>query len=101
AADNWKSREKRLSSVYSVLARAHNELQITDPMPTRTSNYYNRPFKVIHADLFAEAINNRIKSRAVRRLKPYIGSVDQFVDSTDVLSDLGFCRQLNVIYKGR
>jgi hypothetical protein len=97
-ADNWKLRETHLSNAYSILARAHNKLQITESMPIKTSKYFTRPFNVIHADNFADAIRKGIKSRAVRDLKPYVGSIDQFVDSTDVLSDIALCRQLQDVY---
>jgi len=98
-AGDWKSRERHLSIVYSAIARAHNKLGITGAMPIKTSNYFSRPYKVIHADAFADAIRKRIRSSAVRSLTPHIGSVDQFVDNTDVLSDMELCRELCVVYR--
>jgi hypothetical protein len=97
-ADNWKERERKLSAAYSLMARSHNELKITAPMPTRTSKYFNRPFKVIHADAFADAIGKEITDRAVRRLRRFAGSIDQFVDSTDVLCSMDACRSFRGIY---
>jgi hypothetical protein len=101
AADDWKTREANLSRAYSVLAAAHNKLEITGPMPTRTSNYFGRPFKVIHADAFAVAIRGQIQSSSVRRLRPHIGSIDQFVDNTDVLSNTRLCQELAGTVFGR
>jgi hypothetical protein len=98
SADNWRSRETRLSKAYSVIAAAHNKLGVTKPLPTRTSNYFSRPYKVIHADVFSEEILKAITSSAVKRLRPNIGSVDQFASSTDLLSDMSLCRELEYIY---
>jgi len=41
---------------------------------------------VIHTVRFAEAICTQITSQEVQRLPAHLGSVDQYVDSTDVLS---------------
>jgi len=98
SADNWRSRETRLSKAYSVIAAAHNKLGITKPLPTRTSNYFSRPYKVIHADVFSDEISKAITSSTVKRLRPNIGSIDQFASSTDLLSDMSLCRELDSIY---
>jgi len=100
AATEWKKRERALSRAYAILAKAHNKLTITEPLPTKATNYFSRPYKVIHADKFAEEIRKAIKSPAVRKIKPDIGSIDQFTDSTDVVSDLDLCRELRTIYQG-
>lgn len=98
SAGNWKERERHLSKAYSLIAAAHNKLGITKPLPTRTSNYFSRPFKVIHADVFADRILKSITAPAVKKLKPHIGSVDQFAASTDLLSDLDLCRDMESVY---
>ena len=98
SADNWKTKEARLSRAYSVVADAHNKLGITKSLPTRTSNYFNRPYQVIHADRFSDEILSAIASPTVRRLKPYIGSIDQFSCSPDLLSEMGLCADLESIY---
>jgi hypothetical protein len=53
---------------------------------------------VLHSDDFVEAIRAAIADEAVRRLPPYIGSIDQFVDSTDVLSEVPVFRGAAAIY---
>ena len=63
----------------------HNNLQITDPLPIEVTQFYNRPFMVIQAGRFVEAIRNQIKSEAVLALPKHLGAVDQFIDSTDAL----------------
>lgn len=96
---NWKQREKILAKVYSIVVQSHNSLKITKHLPTKVSKYYGRPYLVIHADKFAEAIKAKITNPAVRRIKVKIGAVDQFIDSTDVIENLELCQRLGVFYK--
>jgi hypothetical protein len=60
------------------------------------SPYYTRPFLVIHADRFVDAIRAAITSEQVLALPEHLGSVDQFVDSTDALRYLD---RLKVVYR--
>ncbi|MFI9627561.1 hypothetical protein [Streptomyces sp. NPDC052042] len=48
---------------------------------------------MLHAERFAAALTDRITDPAVRGLPP-IGAVDQFVDSTDVLTRPGLTREV-------
>jgi Domain of unknown function (DUF4037) len=73
-ARSWKRREKWLLQAYSVLAQQHNALKITKPMSTMTSNYYGRPYSVIHGERFASAIKQAIQDPEVRKIKADIGS---------------------------
>jgi hypothetical protein len=98
-AKTWKTRERRLAQAYSVVAKQHNILGITKQLPTRASNYYSRPYLVIHGDSFAEAIKNAIKDPQVRRIKTEVGSIDQFTDSTDVVENLPLSKSLAVVYR--
>ncbi|MFE2517855.1 hypothetical protein [Streptomyces mirabilis] len=50
-----------------------------------TRPYHSRPFQVLRADRFSKALTARITDPTLRDLLP-VGSVDQFLDSTDVLS---------------
>jgi hypothetical protein len=63
----------------------HNTLGITTPLTTKVSQFHNRPFLVIQADRFVDAIRAAIKSEEVLVLPEHLGSIDQFVDSTDAL----------------
>jgi hypothetical protein len=65
------------------VAETHNALGITDPLTTKVSQFHNRPFWVIHADRFVDAIRAAIKSEEVLVLPEHLGSIDQFIDSTD------------------
>ncbi|MBX3066779.1 MAG: hypothetical protein KF726_27610, partial [Anaerolineae bacterium] len=100
SAGDWQEREQHLSACYRLLAEMHNALGITDPLPTEVTSYYDRPFKVIHGDQFAEAIVARITDEQVKRLPQFIGGIDQWVDSTDVLAHADRGKPLKVMYEG-
>jgi hypothetical protein len=84
-ANLWEERQIHLTVAYQFVAEMHNALGITDPLATEVSQFYSRPFLVIHADRFVDAIRAVITSEEVRALPEHLGSIDQFVDSTDAL----------------
>jgi hypothetical protein len=85
-AGSWEGRQKYLSVAYEYLAEMHNSLGITERLPAKVSQFYNRPFWVINAGRFVEAIRDQIKSEEVLALPEHLGAFDQFVDSTDALN---------------
>lgn len=86
-AIEWQARQKHLAAAYEFVAEMHNSLGVTDSLPAAASRFHNRPFLVIHGDVFAAAIRAEISSEEVRSLPANVGGIDQFIDSTDVLSD--------------
>jgi hypothetical protein len=98
ASKNWQEREQHLSAAYEHVAAMHNDLGITEPVPTKVSPFHNRPFMVIHADAIAQAIWEAIEDDEVKALPYGVGKVDQVVDSTDVLSHTARCRRLASLY---
>lgn len=95
-AQSWKEREKWLSKAYTIVAQYHNSLKITEPLSIRASKYHKRPYLVIHADQFAKAIKKQIRHKDVKDIKTNIGSIDQFVDSTDALSYPEIFQQIKI-----
>jgi len=85
-ASTWQERQDYLTQAYEYMANVHNELGITDSLTTKVSQFHNRPFMIIHADNFADAIYAEIKDEEVKQLPKYLGGINQYVDSTDVLS---------------
>ncbi|MEV6209711.1 DUF4037 domain-containing protein [Kitasatospora sp. NPDC051914] len=85
AATDWRTREHHLARAWTAVATAHNQLGLTDPVDPATRPYHARPFQVLHAERFTTALTARITDPDISSL-PTIGTVDQFVDSTDVLS---------------
>ncbi len=99
-AESWQEREKHLSVAYEYVAEMHNALGITEKLPAQVSSFHGRPFMVIQGDVFVEALRAKISDPEVKRItsKTFIGSVDQFSDSTDVLSDRRIFRKLRELY---
>jgi hypothetical protein len=98
-AQTWPKRERHLSAAYEAAAEQFNGLGITPPLPAQVSSFHDRPYQVIHSGQFVEAIQAAITDEAVRRLPLNLGSVDQFVDSTDVLDEVKRLRKLKSIYE--
>jgi hypothetical protein len=67
-------------------------------LPTAVSRFHERPYLVIDAERFSRAIRARIADERLRRLPPDVGSIDQFVDSTDVLTNASLRAKLAAIY---
>lgn len=98
-AKSWSEREAHLGRAYETIARLHNELQITESIaPKLMSHYYDRPYKVIMADRFVDAITASIKDEQIKNLLP-IGGVDQFVASTDLVTRPDVCHDLASLYQ--
>ncbi len=95
----WQAREEHLSQAYEIVAHAHNALGITPPQETRVSPFHTRPYQVIHADAFVSAILAVIADPAVKALGRPIGSVNQFLDSTDILSHTPRCNKLKILWE--
>lgn len=97
-ARDWQERERYLSPAYEIVAEMHNALGITSQMPVKVSQFHDRPFLVIQGETFAKAIWNAIEDEEVRSLPFGVGKVDQWVDSTDILSSTPRWGKLGVIY---
>jgi hypothetical protein len=80
------------------VAEMHNKLQVTEALDTAVRRFHERPYWVIDGDRFVDALRAAIADPEVRALPAHLGSVDQFVDSTDVLDDLSRLRQLRALY---
>ena len=98
-AENWREREQHLSLAYAMVARMHNALAITEPLPTEVSTFFDRPYLVLQSGRFADAIHTAITDEYVKRLPPYLGSIEQFVDSTDVLERNERITRLRAMYE--
>lgn len=93
AANNYPRREESLVLAYEEVALRHNAAQISDPEEPTVRLFHDRPFRVIGAGRFAQACVEAIDEPALRAL-PLVGAIDQWVDSTDVLSHAGRARRL-------
>ncbi len=97
-ARDWKEREEYLSKAYERVAHLHNQLGITEPLATHVSHYYERPYLVIHGGNYVEAIMAQIQDPVVKNIPGAIGSISQFVDSTDVLTNLALTKKWQALF---
>lgn len=100
-APSWQERETPLCRAYEILAEQHNALGLTAPLPAKASSFHGRPFQVIHGEAFAAALIGRISDPAVQAIarRTRIGGVDQFSDSTDLLSDAHLRPAMEGLYR--
>ena len=96
-ATDYPTREAALCSAYEYIARCYNQLNLTPPVDPEVRLFYKRPFRVLGGDRFAQACLAAIQDEWLKG-QPLVGSVDQFVDSTDVLSSPHRSQRLTNIY---
>ena len=99
AGAHFEAREDGLVAALEVLAGRHNRLGVTAPLDPAARPFHGRPFRVLMADRFADACRQAVTDPDLRGL-PLVGAVDQFADSTDVLSHAGRSRVLGTCLLG-
>lgn len=97
-ARTWKERERCLSRAYGIVAQMHNDLGLTAPLPTEVSSFHERPYQVIPAERFVDALKAGISDASLRSL-PDIGGIDQVTDNTDVLSNPRVFQALSALFE--
>jgi hypothetical protein len=85
-AGDYPAREAALVEAVEYVAELQNALGISASVDAQARLFHDRPFRVIGSHRFVEASLAEVADPWLRSL-PLIGGVDQFVDSTDVLSD--------------
>jgi uncharacterized protein DUF4037 len=95
-ASDWSAREDHLIAAYESTAVLQNRFLDAGVDPT-VSSYFDRPFRVIHAQRFVDALLESISDGSMRSRTP-MGSVDQWIDNTDALDQIG---ELRAISPGR
>jgi hypothetical protein len=100
-AETWQEREQHLCGAYERVAALHNSLGITGPLTPTVRPFWSRPFQVIGGERFAKALIGQISDSAMQRIagRSLIGSIDQFSDSTDLLSDPSWREALRGLYQ--
>ena len=57
---DWEERQTHLVSAYEYVAQMHNGLGITEPLENKASFFHSRPFLIIQAHEYADAIYSQI-----------------------------------------
>ena len=94
----WKEREENLSRAFRIIARRHNALKITRPIPEDVQQYGGRTYLVFEAPDLVRDIVSSFTDEEVKAIKHSLGSVNQFVDSTDQLSRNPLLQTLKAVY---
>jgi hypothetical protein len=98
AAQDVHAREAALVEAFEEAARRHNALAITAEVEPSVRPFHSRPFRVLDSQRFADACFERVRDPWLRSLPP-IGAIDQFADSTDVLSYPARARRIALVYE--
>lgn len=98
AADDWHAREEALVEAYESVARRHNELGVTEGVDPTARPFWGRPFRVLFADRFVDALHAAITDPTLRAVEHRAGSVDAVSDNVDVLSQASLFRKLAGLY---
>lgn len=86
-AGAWDAREAGIVAAMAVLARHQNDLGLGAPVDPSPRPCWSRPYTVIGAQRFADALTAAITNPAVRALPAGLGGIDQYIDSTDALGN--------------
>ncbi|WP_305883966.1 DUF4037 domain-containing protein [Crossiella sp. SN42] len=90
AARDWREREAGLVRAYEVVAGEHNRLGLTEVVDPAVRGYHSRPFRVLRADRFSAALLATVTDPGLRGP----GAVDQWADSTALLTDRELSRRV-------
>lgn len=89
-ATGWRERESALVTGFERLGHASNALEFADAVDPSPRRFYDRPYRVLDAHRFRDALDRTIADPAVRAVIErvgWVGAVDQLSDCVDLLTD--------------
>jgi len=92
AATDWQERERWLSLAYEHVAGLQNDLGLTAEVDPHVRPYFTRPFQVLRAERFAEALLSSISNDTLEQLPP-VGAIDQYVDNAELTDRVYLARR--------
>jgi hypothetical protein len=98
AAQDWQTREEALVDAYEAVAHRHNELDVTEYVDPSARPFWGRPFKVLFADRFVDALRHAIVDPGLRAVDHQAGAVDSVSDNVDFLDQPSLFRELVDLY---
>jgi hypothetical protein len=93
ADDPWR-RQEALCAAYEAAGAWQNALGLARPVEATRRPFFDRPYPVIAAARFAEALLERVTDPTLAAAPP-VGALDQVVDSVDVLCRPGPARAVS------
>lgn len=97
-ANNWKERETYLSKMYERIAEKHNNLKVTEPLNTKVTDYYRRPYLVLMAGRFAETLFEKITDPVLKEIG-LLGSIDQITHVSALLENNHNIKKMSALYR--
>jgi hypothetical protein len=97
AAPQWGERENALTSACEMLLGIQRERGLPAP-ESAVIPFFDRPYRTLDRAVPQELLDD-ITDPDVTRLPPMVGSIEQWVDSTDVLSSPGRRAALQAAYR--
>lgn len=97
AAPEWREREAALAEAAEVLLDVQRERGLPAPGDA-VVRFWDRPYRTVD-DAVAAGLAAAITDPEVAALPPYVGSVEQWVDSVDVLAHADRRAALQVAYR--
>ena len=97
AAPGWREREDALVAACEVLLDAQRQRGLPVPKMAVTP-FFDRSYRTVDRAV-PEGLLGEITDRNVTRLPPMVGSIEQWADSTDVLSSPGRRAALQAAYR--
>jgi Domain of unknown function (DUF4037) len=98
SAPGWREREDALAAGCEVLLDVQRDRGLPAPRAA-VIPFFDRPYRTLD-EAVPRALLNGITDPDVARLPPMIGSLEQWIDSTDVLSSPGRRAALRAAYRG-
>lgn len=98
AAPGWREREDALAAACEVLLDVQRERGLPAP-GSAVIPFFDRPYRTLD-EAVPRALLDGFTDPEVARLPPMIGSLEQWIDSTDVLSSPGRRAALRAAYRG-
>jgi hypothetical protein len=99
AASDYAALEPSLAALYGLLGELHNTLGATGHIDSSPRRYFSRPFVVMRAERFANALLNAVESHELRLIPVRMGAIDQFIDSTDFIEHPETYRSVLALYR--
>ena len=98
-ARDYAALEPNLVALYGLLGELHNTLGATGPMDCSPRKYFSRPFMVMRAERFANALLRAVQDDELRRIPVRMGAIDQFIDSTDFIEHPETYRSVRALFR--
>ena len=92
------STRSALVDAYEAVARRHNELELTEQVDPTVRPFWGRPFRVLFADRFVNALRRAIVDPNLRAVDHQAGAVDSVSDNVDFLDQPSLFRELVGLY---